>query len=152
MTPIPFDVLGPFQTTRIAAAKPVEHSSVPRSPFGPRLVAEIDYVAYWARALEVPVSKFIMIYKGPAADMSKVTEEQGKAVMEQWNKWMKKVGPALVDFGAPFGQGTSIVDNGSEKKAARLTGYTIVEAKSLAGAKRLTKGHPFLSQVSGEKR
>ena len=79
MTPIPFDVLGPFQTTRVAAAKPVEHSSVPRSPFGPRLVAEIDYVAYWARALEVPVSKFIMIYKGPAADMSKVTEEQGKA-------------------------------------------------------------------------
>ena len=136
MTPIPFDVLGPFQTTRIAAAKPVEHSSVPRSPFGPRLVAEIDYVAYWARALEVPVSK--------------VTEEQGKAVMEQWNKWMKKVGPALVDFGAPFGQGTSIVDNGSEKKAARLTGYTIVEAKSLAGAKRLTKGHPFLSQGKGK--
>ncbi len=102
------------------------------------------------RALEVPVSKFIMIYKGPATDMSKVTEEQGKAVMEQWNKWMKKVGPALVDFGAPFGQGTSIVDDGSEKRTARLTGYTIVEAKSLAGAKRLTKGHPFLSEKKGK--
>ena len=96
------------------------------------------------------MSKFIMIYKGPATDMSKVTEEQGKAVMEQWNKWMKKVGPALVDFGAPFGQGTSIVDDGSEKRTARLTGYTIVEAKSLAGAKRLTKGHPFLSEGKGK--
>ena len=27
---------------------------------------------------------------------------------------------------------------------------TIVEAKSLAGAKRLTKGHPFLSQGKGK--
>ncbi len=96
------------------------------------------------------MSKFMMIYKGPATDMSKMTEEQGKAVMDQWNKWMKKVGPGLVDFGAPFGQGTSVVDDGSEKKAAKLTGYTIVEAKSLAGAKRLTKGHPFLSQGKGK--
>ena len=39
---------------------------------------------------------------------------------------MKKVGPALLDFGAPFGQGTSIVDDGSEKKAAKLSGYTIL--------------------------
>ena len=73
-----------------------------------------------------------------------------KAVMDQWNKWMKKVGPGLVDFGAPFGKGASFVDDGSEKKAAKLTGYTIVEAKSLAGAKRLTKSHRFLSQGKGK--
>ena len=30
MTPIPFDVLGPFQTTRIAAAKPVPGSGTAR--------------------------------------------------------------------------------------------------------------------------
>lgn len=83
-------------------------------------------------------------------DMSKITPEQGKAMMAAWNAWMKKVGSAMVDFGAPFGQGTSIVDDGSEKKAARLNGYTIVEAKTLAGAKRLTKGHPFLAQGKGK--
>ncbi len=91
------------------------------------------------------MAKFMMIYKGPATDMSKVTEEQTKAVMAKWGKWMTKVGPALLDFGAPFAPGVSVVDDGSEKRTAKLSGYSIVEAKTLAGAKRLTKGHPFLS-------
>ena len=96
------------------------------------------------------MSKFIMIYKGPAMDMSKLTPEQGKAMSEQWNAWAKKTGSALVDIGAPFGQGVSIVDDGSEKAPAKLTGYTIVEAKSLAGARSLTKGHPYLTQRKGK--
>ena len=93
--------------------------------------------------------KFIMIYKGPAMDMAKITPEQGKAMMAAWTKWMKKAGKAIVDGGAPFGQGQSIVDDGSQKKPAKLTGYTIVQAKTLAGARSLTKGHPFLTEGKG---
>lgn len=95
------------------------------------------------------MAKFIMIYKGPAMDMSKITPEQGKAMMDAWMKWMKKVGKAIVDPGNPFGQGISVVDDGSQKKPAKLTGYTIVEAKTMAGAKALTKGHPFLTEGKG---
>lgn len=60
------------------------------------------------------------------------------------------MGPVMLDFGAPFAPGVSVVDDGSEKRIAKLSGYSIVEARPLAGAKRLTKGHPFLSDKKGK--
>ena len=96
------------------------------------------------------MSKYIMIYSGPASDMSQMTEAQGKAVMEKWGAWMGKVGAAIVDVGSPFGPGTSVVDDGSARQAAELSGYSIVEAASLEAAKALTDGHPFLSEGKGK--
>jgi hypothetical protein len=96
------------------------------------------------------MSQFIMVYKGQATDMSEMTEEQGKAVTEKWQSWMGKVGSGLVDIGSPFGQGTSVVDNGTSGTAASLTGYSIVEAASLEAAKGMTAGHPYLSEGKGD--
>jgi hypothetical protein len=95
------------------------------------------------------VPKFIMIYKGEATDMSEMTEEQGAEVLAKWGTWMEKVGPALVDIGTPFGPGTSVVDDGSSGTPVSLSGYSIVEAGDLAGAKSLTAGHPYLSEGAG---
>ncbi len=95
------------------------------------------------------MSKFIMIYKGEATDMSEMTEEQGAAVMAKWGAWMERIGPALADIGTPFGPGTSVVDDGSAGTAASLTGYSIVEADDIAGAKALADGHPYLSDNDG---
>ena len=95
------------------------------------------------------MAKYIMIYKGAATPMGEMTEEQGKAVMAKWKTWMDGVGKALVDVGAPFGASTSMVDNGQERKAAGLEGYSIVEAADLNAAKAMTKGHPFLSEGKG---
>ena len=96
------------------------------------------------------MSKYIMIYSGPASDVSEMTEAQGKAVMEKWGAWMGKVGGAIVDVGSPFGPGTSVVDDGSARRSAELSGYSIVEAASLEAAKALTDGHPFLSEGKGK--
>ena len=71
------------------------------------------------------MSKYILIYKGPATDMADMTEEQGKAVMEKWGVWMGKVGTALTDVGSPFGPGASVVDDGSGRNSASLAGYSI---------------------------
>ena len=93
--------------------------------------------------------RYMMIYKGEATDMSEMTEEQGAEVMAKWGAWMGKVGDALADIGAPFGNGVSLVDNGSIGDAAKLTGYSIVEADSLEAAGGLADGHPYLSEGLG---
>jgi len=95
------------------------------------------------------MSRFMMVYKGEATDLSEMTEEEGKAVMAKWAVWMQKVGPALVDIGAPFGSGASVVDDGTPGTALSLTGYSIVEASDLEAAKNLGDGHPYLSEGAG---
>ena len=95
------------------------------------------------------MARFILVYKGPATDMAAMTEAQSKAVMDCWNAWIGKLGAALLDVGAPFGPGTSIVDDGKERKPDELNGYSIVEAADLAAARGLAKAHPFLSEGKG---
>ncbi|WP_427017406.1 YciI family protein [Pseudarthrobacter sp. P1] len=95
------------------------------------------------------MSKFIYIYKGPATPMDQFTEEQAAEQTAAWGAWMGKVGPALVDGGAPFGARTAVVDDGSGTEASELQGYTIVEAENLDAAKALTQGHPFLTEGKG---
>ena len=94
--------------------------------------------------------QYMMIYKGQATDMADMSEEESKAVLEKWGDWMGRVGDSLSDVGSPFGPGVSLVDDGSERGAADLTGYSIVEAGSLEDAKKLTEGHPYLSEGKGE--
>ena len=93
---------------------------------------------------------FMLIYKGEATDMSQMTEDESQAVMAKWGEWMEKVGPAMRDIGAPFGQSSSLVDDGSDGTAAPLTGYSIVEADDMSGARALAEGHPFLSEGKGD--
>ena len=93
--------------------------------------------------------KYMMIYKGEATDVSDMTPEEGAAVLAKWQEWMGKVGSALADVGAPFGPGSSVIDDGSAGSAASLTGYSIVEADDMAGAEALADGHPYLSEGSG---
>ena len=95
------------------------------------------------------MAKYMMIYKGEATDMADMTEEEGAAVMAKWGTWMEKVGSALADVGTPFGPGTSIVDDGTSGAAISLTGYSIVEAESMAHATELADGHPYLSEGAG---
>lgn len=95
------------------------------------------------------MAKYIFVYKGPATDMSDMTEEQGKAVLAAWNQWMEKLGSSLIDIGNPMANGVSVVDDGSEGKASLLNGYSIVEAADMNAAKGLADGHPFLSEGKG---
>lgn len=95
------------------------------------------------------MSKYILIYNGPATPMDQFTEEQSAQQTAAWGDWMGKVGVAMVDGGAPFGERVSVVDDGSEREATALQGYTIVEAADLDAAKALAEGHPFLSEGNG---
>ena len=95
------------------------------------------------------MAKFIYVYKGPATDMSDMTEEQSEAVMDAWNHWIQKVGTSLVDVGQPMANSLSMVDDGSEGTPALLNGYSIVETETIESARTLADGHPFLSEGKG---
>ena len=95
------------------------------------------------------MSKFILLYKGPATPMEQITKEQGESIVAAWNAWMGKVGSALVDIGAPMANGKSVVDDGSNGTPSELTGYSIIEAENIDSATSLVADHPFLSDKTG---
>jgi hypothetical protein len=95
------------------------------------------------------MSKFLFLYRGPAPPMEDFTPEQTAEQMQAWGAWMGKLGPALVDAGAPFGARTTVSDNGSSPTASDQNGYSVVEADSLEAARAFTDGHPFLTEGKG---
>lgn len=84
---------------------------------------------------------FMLLYRGPAMDMSSVTPEQSKAVMDMWMAWFGKVGGAIKDGGNPFAPGTNVTAKGGGK-TSDVNGYSIVEAADLNAAKAMLAGHP----------
>lgn len=95
------------------------------------------------------MTNYILLYKGPAVDMSKVSKEDFDASMAKWAVWMEKTGKSLVDVGAPMVNGVSIVDDGTDGRPSDLGGYSIVAAESIAEARKLVDGHPHLSEGKG---
>jgi len=98
---------------------------------------------------EPKMSKYLLLYRGPAMPMDSFTPEQSAEQMKLWGDWMGRVGSALVDAGAPFGARAAVRDDGASPEPSDQNGYSIVEADSLEGAKAFTKGHPFLSDGNG---
>src|SRR5262245_12144590 len=98
------------------------------------------------------MKKFMILYNGPATPPDQISPEQGKALMDAFGAWAKKLGSALADFGYPMtpGMATAVGDDGSRKKPLQLNGYSIIEAEDLDGAVELVKDHPFLSAKTGE--
>ena len=95
------------------------------------------------------MSKYLLLYRGPATPMSEFTPAQAEEQLKAWGDWMGRVGSSLVDGGAPFGPRASVSDTGADATPSDQNGYTIVEADSLDGAKALTKDHPFLAEGKG---
>ncbi|HEY6279866.1 MAG TPA: hypothetical protein VIX86_26445 [Streptosporangiaceae bacterium] len=95
------------------------------------------------------MSKYLLLYRGPAPPMESFTPEQSAEQMKAWGEWMGRVGSGLVDGGSPFGARAAVSDDGTSPEPSDQNGYTIIEADNLAGAKALTENHPFLSEGKG---
>jgi hypothetical protein len=75
------------------------------------------------------------------------TPTESDRVMKAWNSWMGTLGTSLIDGGNPSGLARTIAANGKVSDgggANPLTGYSIIEAKDLDDAVRLSKGCPIL--------
>ena len=89
--------------------------------------------------------KYVLVYYG--GGMPEGAAAQAR-VLKQWEKWFGKVGPAMVDGGNPMsGAVNKIRADGTVAKGPigkRATGYSIIEAPSLAKATTMAKGCPIL--------
>ena len=95
------------------------------------------------------MSKYLFLYRGPARPTDQFTPEEGEEQMRAWGAWMQACGSALTDAGAPFGARDAVADDGAAATPSDQNGYSIVEAESLAAARKYTEGHPFLSEGKG---
>ena len=90
------------------------------------------------------MTKYLLGYHG--GGMPETPEENDK-VMKAWNSWMGTLGKSLVDGGNPAGAAKTVAPNGKVSDgggANPLSGYSIIEAKDLDDAVRLSKGCPVL--------
>lgn len=95
------------------------------------------------------MTKFILLYNGNATPAEEMTAEQRDDVMSKWQNWMDKNGDGIVDIGSPMVNGVSVVDDGSDGAATPLSGYSIIEAVDIDGARMIIADHPFLSDKTG---
>ena len=83
------------------------------------------------------MTKFLYLYHGGSPPAS---PEEGQKVMQAWMAYFGKVGPRLMDGGAPLAPSRSV--KGAPNSGC--SGYSIIEAASLDEAEGLTEGHPHL--------
>lgn len=99
------------------------------------------------------MKKFIVIYHAPAEAMemmANATEEQKMEGMKPWFAWQEECGDKLVDMGSPLMGGTRLLPDGSaEASTKEVTGYSILQAEDMAGAKALLANHPHLKWTDG---
>jgi hypothetical protein len=91
------------------------------------------------------MAKYLFAYRG--GGMAE-TEAEQQAAMAAWGSWFGELGAAIVDPGNPFGPSATVAQGGavSDGGAAGLTGYSVLSAEDLAGARELAKGCPVLAQ------
>ena len=90
------------------------------------------------------MTKFLLSYHGGDQPSSK---EEGDKVMKAWTDWMGELGKALLEPGNPTSAAKTIDKAGKVSDgggANPVTGYSIIEAKSLDDAVKLAKGCPQL--------
>lgn len=98
------------------------------------------------------MKKFIVVYHAPLsalAQMQEATPEQSKAGMDAWMTWAKECGSALVDSGAPLGNGKSLSPSATAESSKEVCGYSVMQAESMDAATKLPKKHPHF-MMSGQ--
>jgi hypothetical protein len=89
------------------------------------------------------MNKYLYLYSAGNPPQS---EEAGKAQMAAWMAYFGKLGNAIVDGGAPLTPGARLL---GKAQASNATGYSVIQAESLAEAVALTVGHPHLANAGG---
>jgi len=87
---------------------------------------------------------YLLAYHGGKMPETKDAQAQ---VMAAWEKWMRALGPALIDGGNPVGKSSTIDSKGKVSSGAGpnpVSGYSVIKAASLDSAIKLAQGCPVL--------
>jgi len=96
------------------------------------------------------VSRFFILYRAPVSareQMESSTPEQQQAGMELWQAWAAKAGSAILDLGAPLGDGAIVGDGDVYNDIA---GFSILEADSEHTLMGLLRDHPHFHTPGGQ--
>ena len=90
------------------------------------------------------LKKFVFTYYG---EPRFTRAEDGQKHMAEWGMWVKTLGAAMTDPGVPLKSPTSVSSEGVKAGGGpnRLTGYSVVQAKSIEEAIEMAKDCPHLS-------
>jgi hypothetical protein len=98
------------------------------------------------------MKKFVVIYHAPTEAVEALagsTPEQMEEGMKPWMAWVEKIGDGLVDLGTPLAGGQKLSTSGSSPSDKSVTGYSILPAEDMEGAKAMLSGHPHLQWAAG---
>jgi len=90
------------------------------------------------------MAKYVLAYHGGSAPAN---PQDVKKVMDEWGAWFGSMGSAVIDAGNPVGKSSTIKSDGSLVDGGGsnpISGYSLVEASSLADAHAKAKGCPIL--------
>ena len=96
------------------------------------------------------MSRFLVLYRAPISareQMESSTPAQRQAGMELWQAWAGKAGSAIVDLGAPLGDGVSVGDGQAYNDIA---GFSILDADSQRALMALLRDHPHFHTPGGQ--
>lgn len=91
------------------------------------------------------MANYLLVYHGGGMPEGEAAQQQE---MQAWGAWFGGLGAAVVDGGNPVGATSTIASNGSTSDgggANPATGYSVIQADSMAAATELAKGCPILA-------
>ena len=92
------------------------------------------------------MAKYLFVYHGGGKPPA--NKDEMKKVMDAWGAWFGSMGAAVIDGGNPVGKSSTVHANGSisnDGGANPVSGYSLIEAASLADAHKKAKGCPLLA-------
>jgi len=89
------------------------------------------------------MEKFLLVYYGGKMETDPKMVEKS---MAKWMKWFADLGKAVVDGGAPTQPGKIVSSSGVKSTGAKpVSGYSILQARSLDAALALAKSCPVIA-------
>jgi len=88
------------------------------------------------------MAQFIIVYLGGEQPTN---PEEGKKHMEEYREWLKSLGDSVISALNPLKDTHVINANGATNgSSTAMSGFTIIEAKSIEVAIELSKSCPFM--------
>jgi hypothetical protein len=98
------------------------------------------------------MNKYLVLYRSSTSareQMASATSEQMKAGMDAWMAWAQRAGDAVVDLGAPLGNGGRVDAQGVSGDGGEVSGFSVLQADSRDAVFELLRGHPHLQMPGG---
>jgi hypothetical protein len=87
------------------------------------------------------MKKFLVLYLSSVSAREQMAKS-APAGMDAWMTWAKKASGALVDMGAPLGDGRKVTTGASSSSDSQVAGFSILQAESAKAVEEILKGHP----------